>query len=228
MADYSLSEIATEIASGLHKELDEPFKRMLQIKIDAWRGTLIRRTVKDNPGERVHFRQTIYAPLVEATAVPECKDPDGVLCKVMKTTLPIPKSLRAGDIHYDFVGSMDGENSFRRKDPGIGGVLKHGKYSKRIILWEEIDNYILVEGAPGLRMLRIDGIFDKPSEVAKFACDTGQGGCDYWNEPYPVPADIRQAIVECILKVDFQQGNAPADKDIEVTPQKQVHEPDGR
>jgi hypothetical protein len=228
MADYSLSEITTEIAAAVNKELDEPFKRMMVPKVDAWRGTLIRRTLKENPGERVHFRQTLYVPLVESSPVPECKDPDQVLCTVMQTTLAIPASVRAGDIQYDYVGSIDGNTPFRRKDPGIGNVLKNGKYSKSIILWEEIARYINIEGAIGLKMIRIDGVFDKPSEIAQFNCESGQGGCDFWNEPYPVTSDIRQAIVECILKVDFGLGNTVSDKDIEVTPQKQQHEPDGR
>lgn len=226
----TLEKITAEIASHLGKELDEPFKRMLADKVDGWRSTLIRRTLKENPNERNYFRQTIYVKMVKTSPVPECIDAEAssIVCAVMRSTLKLPAAVRAGDMQYDYVGGVDGNNAFRRKDPGTGYFLKKGKYSKQIILWEEMNDYLDVEGAVSIPLVRVDGIFDKPAEVANFNCASSGTGCDYWTEPYPVSGDIKQAIIQSILNVDFNRPAVPTDKDIEVTPQLQPHEPDGR
>lgn len=228
MADYTLATITSEIASNLKKELDEPFKRILADKVDAWRSTLLRRTLKENPQERVHFRQTIYVLLEEVNPIPECVDANSPVCSVMRSTLPLPTAVRAGGIQYDYVGSGDGNNAFQRKLPGTGYIMRQGKYSKNKVLWDEVNKNLEIDGAPGIPFVRVDGVFDKPEQVAKFNCSSVGRGCDYWNEPYPVSGDIKQAIVECILKVDYQQGVTPSNKEIEVTPIKQEHAPDGR
>lgn len=225
--EYSLASITDEIASSLKKELDEPFKRILADKVDAWRSTLIRRTLKENPNERVHFRQTIFVPLVDTNPVPTCNDANSPVCNVMRSTMKLPAAVHAGSIQYDYVGSIDGHNAFRRKEPGTGDILRKGKYSREIVLWEQMNGFLDIDGAQGLPLIRVDGVFDKPEEVSKFNC-ASVGQCDYWNEKYPVSGDIKQAIVECILKVDFQQGVTPSNKEIELVPEKQEHAPDGR
>ncbi len=227
--DVTLSKITAEIASALHKELDEPFKRLLGDKVDAWRSTLLRRTLIENPQERLHFRQTIYVKMDKVNPVPECAGTVPV-CDIMRSLIKIPTAVRAGNIQYDYVGSVDGKNGFRRKEPGTSYFLTKGKYSKGLVLWDEINDYLEVENVVGIPLIRIDGVFDKPSEVAAFNCASTGTGCDYWNEPYPVSGDIKQAIVQSILKVDFAHNQmvTPTDKDIEVTSLKQEHVPDGR
>lgn len=227
MADYTLASITEEIASSLGKELDEPFKRLLADKVRAWRSTLLRRTLKENPSERMYFRQTIYVKLVKTSPVPDCLDPIAPVCDVMRSELPLPSPVRAGSIGFDYVGSVDGNNAFRRAAPGSASLLSAGKYSKHLVTYDEINDYLEVYNATGLPLARVDGVFDDPEEVALFNCQS-TGDCDFWNSKYPVSGDIKQAIVECILKVDYQQGVTPANKEVEVTPQKQEHAPDGR
>lgn len=228
MNEYSLASITEEIASHLKKELDEPFKRILADKVHAWRATLIRRTLRDNPRERSYFRQSFYMKLEKISAVPDCIDPSAPVCPVMRSALKLPAAVRAGSMVYDYVGAIDGQNPFRKIDPGTSQVLSAGKYSKNLPMYDEVNDYLEVYNAVNLPFVRVDGIFDNPEQVEVFNCESGLGGCDTWNLPYPVSGDIKQAIVECILKVDYQQPVTPSNKEIQVTPQKQEHAPDGR
>jgi len=227
-ADTTLAKITAEIASHLQKELDEPFKRMLADKVGAWRSQLLHRALEDKPQERKFFLQTIYAPLEVVDPVPDCIDPNAPVCDVMRTTMKIPKAVRAGGLMYDYIGSSDGNNAFKYASPGTRWVLSKGRYSKRHVWWEDINGFIDVHNAIGLPLLRITAPFDKPEEAAKFNCETVGQGCDFWNEPYPITGDIKQQVVELILKVDFQRPEVPSNKEVELNPQIEEHAPSGR
>lgn len=223
----TLSKLTTEIASHLGKELDEPFKRILAQKVDSWRSRLLRNSLQEKPLESKFFRQTIYVKLEPSSQLPECLK--GPLCKVLKSELPIPRPLRFSNYMFDYVGSIDGQNTFREKSPGTGQYLLAGKYSKKLVLWELKNDYLEVETTHvnSMPMLRIDGVFDKPSEVGDYNCATGVN-CDFWDQPYPITGEIAQLVVQSILQTDFNRPQAPSDKEVDVNPQKQDHEPDGR
>lgn len=220
MPSTTLAQITEEIASHLKKELDEPFKRLLADKVHAWRGTLVRRTLQEHPRERVHFRQTIWVKMESAPVVPTCVDGQFPGCDQMRSTKELPAALRAGDVQFDYVGSADGKNPFRQTIPGTTGVLLSGKYSKNVVFYDTVNNYLVLDNATGIPLVRIDGIFDNPEEVAGFNCKESGGGCDGFDDPYPVSNDIKQAIVQCILTVDYQVKITPDEKEIEVNPEE--------
>lgn len=214
---YTLASITEEIATHLKRELDEPFKRLLADKVHAWRSQLLRRTLKENPSERIHFKQLLYVVLEKVKRVPECKVPGVPVCDVMRSVVKVPKPVRAGNILYDYVGSVDGSNPFKLAVSGMAIPLLSGKYSSGIVLYDIPDNYLEVYNAIGLPAARLDGVFDNPEEVAALSCQAVSGNCNFWDEPYPVSGDIKQAIVECILKVDFQQPVPEEKEEIKIT-----------
>lgn len=221
---YSLSSMATEIAVHLHKELDEPFKRLLAQSIDSWRSRLLRNSLQDKPNESKFFRQTLYAKMIDADPTPECIGMPG--CMVRRTEKKIPVPVRYGTQLFDYVGSADGKVPFSERIPGMAPYQGAGRYSGKIVFWAIENGYGIVEGRPNLPYMRFDGIFDKPSEVMEFNCD-GNEDCDFWEQPYPVTGDIAQQIME-FIKQSFLPPPVAPDKDIEVTPQNQEHAPDGR
>lgn len=222
----TLSKLATQIAAHLGKELDEPFKRMLADKIDSWRSRLIQDSLQEKPLESKYFRQTVWVPLEEVSPVPDCiKAP---VCKVLQSIKEIPVPMRYGPRMFDFVGSVDGSFAFTEGSPGTTAFLQAGKYSKHKIFWEQINGFIQIKSTKGLPAFRLDGVFDKPSEAMRFNCEVSAIGCDYWNEPYPITGKMAQQVVQYILQVDFNRPVTPATKEVDVNPQKQNHEPDGR
>jgi hypothetical protein len=225
----TLSKLTTELAAHLGKELDEPFKRILADKIDSWRSRLLRNSLQEKPLESKFFRQRIYVPLQEVSPIPECLTSTPVpICKVLESTQDIPTPLRFGTQLFDFVGSVDGATSFREEAPGTGDYLRAGKYSRKLVTYSFINQKLRVNGAGKLPMAMLDGVFDKPSEAMRFNCEVAGMGCDYWDQPYPITGDIAQLVVQCILSVDFGRPVTPATKEVDVNPQKQQHEPDGR
>ncbi len=224
MAILTLSSMTTEIAVHLKKELDEPFKRLLAQSIDNWRSRLIRNSLQEKPNESKFFLQTLYVPMASALATPACVG--APLCPVMKSTKILPKPVRFGTQLFDYVGAIDGKRPFTETIPGAGAYQTAGKYSRKSILWRYELDYIIIEGHPNLPYVRIDGVFDRPSEVMQFNCDAGID-CDFWDKPYPVTGDIAQQIIQFIVQ-EYNPPMGPTNKEIEVNPQNQEHAPDGK
>lgn len=216
--------MTTEIAVHLHKELDEPFKRLLAQSIDNWHSRLLRNSLQEKPNESKFFRQTLYAEMEDSDATPECVNYPG--CPVRRTKKEIPSPVRYSTSLFDYVGSVDGKNSFREYTPGTGVYLEAGKYSKNHVFWKLENRRGIVEGHPNLPFMRFDGVFDHPAEVMQFNCDGGIN-CDYWDRPYPVSGDVAQQIIQYVVQ-EYQQPPVEPNKEIQVTPQNQEHAPDGR
>lgn len=219
----TLNSITTEIAAHLEKELDEPFKRLLAQAVDNWRSRLLRNSLQDKPNESKFFRQTLYIPLIKASQLPDCLEgPD--LCPVRISSTEIPRMVRYGISYIDYIGSIDGNVPFSDQPPGQGQYLTAGKYASKTIYYSLINRYVRVYNHPNLPSVRLDGVFENAYEVMMFNCNAGVG-CDYWDLPYPATGDIVQMIVQAVVE-SFK--TAPTDKDVEVSPQKQTHEPDGK
>lgn len=222
LQDYTtLNKITTVLATHWKKELDEPFKRMLALRIDYWRSRLIRNSLSDKPEEAKFFMQDLYMTLEKTQTVPDCL-PDPT-CPVLKTVSKVPTPMRYGSQLFAYVGSIDGENGYTYVDPGTEGYLREGKYSKNITFysWDNIN--ITVKNRPNLPLIRIRGVFDAPYQVMQLNCDAGQG-CDYWNEPYPITGDILQGVVQGIIQIDFggaTPNNLPSDHEVPVNNAKE-------
>ena len=202
-----MNEITTEIAEALGKEQDEPLKRVIANKVDAWRSTLIVRSLQKHPEERKFFTQTVYVPMVLANEIP-CPTPFNA-CQVAKSKLYVPKPMRLGNELFEYVGSIDGQNPFKEAAVGTSQFLAKGRWMQKVVFWEYENKSIRIRGndltpyTNRLPMIRIDGVFDNPRAVMAYNCRNNQGNCDYWDNPYPVTGDIKQMIVQYILQVDY-------------------------
>lgn len=213
----SLNKITTMLASHLDREQDEPFKRILAMKVDSWRSTLISRSLEKHPDQRPFFRQTLYVPMTE-TEITTCCGISVPLCKVAASTKTIPTPMRIGGTLFDYVGSVDGLNPFRKADPGMLTYMSAGPYGSKIIYYEyENTTRIIVRQNPHLPCIRLDGVFDNPLAVMEFNCQQGIG-CDFWNQPYPITNDILQMVTQYILQVDYNRQNVVEAREVEVNP----------
>lgn len=190
------NEITTTIAVELKKTFDDPFKFMLIKRVDAWRSRLIKNSLDSTPSDRKFFRQTIYLPL---TKEPEVLCDLGLeLCDVAVTT-KLPKVLRANSITFDYLGAINGANPFKETFPGM--LAYKGKYSKKSIEYSNINDRVVIYNKPNLPMIRIDAIWDNPSEVSTLLCNGSQAeNCDFWNVTYPCTNEILQMILEYVPK----------------------------
>jgi hypothetical protein len=195
------SEITTIIATGFEKTFDMPFKLMLMKRVDAYRSRFIRNTLEKDPRDRRSFIQSIYMNMSTESEV-KCSLGLDALCDVAVTVEQVPVALRANGIQYDYVGAINGANAFQPVSAGMIGYANEGKYSKNLIQYESRNQRIVVHRRPQLPMIRIDAIFDYPTEVADFVCENN-GNCNFWDSPYPCTNDIIQLIIQ-YLPADFK------------------------
>lgn len=220
MPQESINRIVTIIASNLKREMDEPFKRILAVRVDYWRSTLISRSLEKHPDQRNFFTQTIWVPMECHSLIP-CPTPM-TLCNVMRSRVFVPIPMRFGTTLFDYVGSIDGENAFQIATVGTHEIMTHSRYTGGDTYWEYTNKKILIRNnkhnyaEKPLPMIRVDGVFDKPLDVMAFNCTNADAACDYWNDPYPVTNDILQMITQYILQIDFKPGN---DKDTSNPPE---------
>jgi len=214
MPQASLNQITTIIAGHLDREFDEPFKRMLGPVVDAWRSTLLGRSLDKHPEQRAIYRQTLFVPMEMASNV-SC-NVSVPLCKVAKSKMELPVPLRSGNFTFDYVGSIDGQNPFQLAAPGTLYYLSAGKYSRHSYFYEYTNGRIEVRQNKHLPMIRVDGVFDRPMDVMQWNCQQTGNGCDWWDLPYPATGDLVQMIIQYILTVDYNRPNVPDGKEIEV------------
>lgn len=215
----SLNRITTSIAAHFEREQDEPFKKMLALKVDSWRSKLVVNSLEKHPEQRKFFRQTLYVPMVEEGQLPDCL-PGPVLCKIARSVSAIPSPMRISDVLFDYVGSVDGTKSFVEVNPGTLLFLQSGRYSGHKIFYgynsvTAGESKIEIFNRSKIPMIRIDGVFDSPTDVMAWNCNSGIN-CDAWDMSYPVTGDILQMIVQYILQVDFQVREIPDNKEVEV------------
>ncbi len=210
----SLNMITTAIASHLDRELDDPFKRLLAMKVDVWRSTLVSRSLDKNPKQRSLFRQTLYVPMEEASPV-DC-NVAFPMCAVAKSKFPIPGPMRTG-VLFDYIGTIDGRRPFGLAVPGMLIPLTSGKYSRNNIFYEYTNKYIIIAQNKRIPMIRVDDVFDDPLQVMELNCQNGMD-CDYWDKPYPCTYDIIQMIIQYILHIDYERTDVPDIREIEVNP----------
>lgn len=224
MPQDSLNSITTVIAQQFDREQDEPFKRSMEVRVNAWRSKLIANSLEKKPQQRKFFAQTLWVPMECHSRIP-CPTPI-TICNVMRSKQPIPQPMRYGVDLFDYVGAIDGETPFNYAAPGTTSLNAYAKYAQFQEQYEYENSHIIVTRKKDINvqvnipMIRVDAVFDDVAAIFAYNCNSGQ--CDYWDLPYPVPGDIRQMIIQYILQVDFAKDRTttPQVDEVEVDPGK--------
>ena len=221
----SLNEICTQIAMSLggKRMFDTPLKLAIADKVDQWRARLIRDTIEKNGYfQRRFFRQSLIIKMKRQSQV-ICPVPMEV-CDIAVSIDPVPQIIRANNISFDFVGSVDGMKPLQESFAGGIQYMNAQKYSGPNFSRYTWDNsYIKVFGNPNLPVIRVDGIFQKPLEVYQLGCN--DENCDYWDSDYPCPLDLVQLIVQSILTVDYNRLTIADSVDTQVSNDNDLVEP---
>lgn len=192
------NEISTLIAEKFNKTFDLPFKLSVMERIKIYRERFTRQTLEKTPQERRFFMQTLFLPLEkskEMNCLPQ-------LCDVAMSA-PI-EVIRANNVVFDYVGSVDGQLAFSYTSPGTMRYAKKGKYSKNKVLFTWLNNKIVVHEYPDLPMVRVDAIFNDPYSIYAYTCET-EPTCDFWDAPYPCKDEILQLCIEKV-EADLKGG----------------------
>jgi hypothetical protein len=189
------NEISTLIAEKFNKSLDLPFKLSIMERIKIYREYFIRQTLEKTPQERRFFMQTLFLPLVKSKEMEYLPH----LCATAKVEI-----IRANNVIFDFVGSVDGQLAFSYISLHPIRYAKKVKYSKNKVVFSLLDNQIVVHEFPELPMVRVAGIFNDPYSIYAYTYET-EPTCDFWDAPYPCKDEILQLCIEKVV-TDLKGG----------------------
>jgi hypothetical protein len=208
------NEISTLIAETLQRQLDLPFRLAVFDKFKLWRSTLIKNTIQKQPNMKNMFVQTIF---VKTAPYSSKGCADGPNCiDGARTVIPIPLAVRVGNSPYDYVGGVQGDNSYSYGAPSASRYIRQGKYSGTNTFWYMSNQYIVVSN-PIVTDVRIDDVFDDPLEAKRLSCEAQNVSCDLWNEPYPATTqDIIQQAIEYVIQSYTQINVKPEDHESEI------------
>ena len=191
----SLNEIVTSLASKVGREHEFAFKKELEHIVNYKRAVFIRQSLQKGevPSEAV---QKIDVELIKASEN-ECLNAG---CEILKSSLPIPATIRDGSIPIGLVADGLTRNSFKFIYPEEYKHLSQNKFGKSPIYYSFVNGHIYVYGNTKIRFLAIRDIFENPMDLAKFECN---GKCYSSDDEYPVPLDILNTIVTDILSKEL-------------------------
>lgn len=183
------NEITTLIASKVNKQFDEPYKLVILKKVDYYRVRFIRNALEKEQKDRKFFRQHFYMEMERKVKTPCANN-----CEFAITKGLVPTPIRVNQQLFDYLGAIDGANAFQEVQ--VGMLNYQGKYSKRFLKYIYDNRRIEVYGNPAIPVIRVDGIFENPTEVLEYICNSNK--CNFWDLEYPITQDILQLVVGAI------------------------------
>jgi hypothetical protein len=176
--------------------------RQLEFNVHHYRAMLARRDFERNQLISRHLEQDLgCVELVRVDASRCCGFPIG--CEVSMSKLPIPRTIRFnmrdGITH---ISDPTGLNTIPLIDPIAVQHLPWDRFTKRTRKAYMIQDHLFIYNPDGMDTVNIRGVFEDPTDLAKFKC--GSSACYDPDSPYPMPADLVQALTEGLIKGTLQ------------------------
>ena len=216
----TLNEIAYNILNivrGGRSNNDEHIS-LSQIKftVKYYRAMMIRRDLARNNYMSRHIEQDLGCLSLERVNASKCCGFD-IDCEVYRTTVKTPKTVRADFKELvTYVGAVDGIDRIPLVQSDYVKFLPYDKFTKNAKKAFFIEDYLYVYNPDGMELINVRGVFEDPEEVAKFDCN----GTDCYDEnmPFPMPADMVQAITTALLSGEMMMmANTPGDTTLDRT-----------
>jgi|TARA_R110000822_G_scaffold282652_1_gene404182 hypothetical protein len=219
----TLNEIAYNILNivrgGRSNSDDNISLSQIKFNIKYYRAMMIRRDLARNNFMSRHMEQDLGCLKLVRVNASQCCNFD-IECIVYRTEEKVPRTVRANfkDM-ITYVGGVDGINTIPVVKSDYIKYLPYDKYTKNQRKAFMIEDYIYIYNPDGMEFLNVRGVFEDPEEVAKFDCD----GTDCYddNMPFPMPADMVQAITTALLSGEMvMMANGTTDTTLDRTQDK--------
>ena len=188
----------------------------IKFNIKYYRAMMIRRDLARNNFMSRHLEQDLGCIKMQKVNASKCCDFD-IDCEVYKSQVKIPRTVRANfkDM-ITYIGGVDGITRIPLIQPDYVKFIPYDKYTKNQRKAFFIEDYLYIYNPDGIELVNVRGVFADPEEVAKFDCD----GTDCYNNdmPYPMPADMIQAITTALLSGEMMMiANTAGDTTLDRT-----------
>ena len=207
----SLNQIAEVLAERVGRQFDIPFREELKVIIEVWRIKLVVDSLNSRPKDRKFFTVWIEDELIEVNTSEFPGFPD---CPILRTKHKIPDPIRANSILFDYVGKLDRMDAFTLREPHEIKALMGSKYTGGRPKACRVNGYIYIIGDLNLPGIAINLIPEDLNAVKEMTAETAL--CYNDDEPYPVPGDIKQRIIQAILSTELRNMLPGADEEIKV------------
>ena len=192
----TLNEIAYNIlnivrggrsSSSEHISLDQ-----IKFNVKHYRAMLIRRDYARNGLVTRHLEQDLGCLELETVNPSKCCNLP-VSCSVARTKKKIPRTVRFNfQEAITYVGDVTGIVRIPLVEPAMVRWLPYDKYTSGKHKAYMIEDYMYIYNANGLKYINARGVFENPEDLKDFQCENGTCWDD--NKPFPIPADMVQAI----------------------------------
>lgn len=216
----TLNEIAYNILNivrGGRSNSDEHISlSQIKFNIKYYRAMMIRRDLARNNFMSRHLEQDLGCIKMQKVNASKCCNFD-IDCEVYKSEVKIPRTVRANfkDM-ITYVGGVDGITRIPVIQSDYVKFIPYDKYTKNQRKAFFIEDYLYIYNPDGIELINVRGVFEDPEEVAKFDCD----GTDCYddNAPFPMPADMIQAITTALLSGEMMMiANTAGDTTLDRT-----------
>lgn len=216
----TLNEIAETLAERAGRQFSQPFQAEMKALVHVWRSRLVRDTLERNRKDRIFFRQWFEVEMEVIASMTEF--PGFPVRPLMRSVCEIPNPLRANNIVFDYVGSLDGISQFQvfseqheiipaLNSPYTGDKIKILWMRRRLYAW----NTLTLPGLLG------STVFDDVTAIDFLKCKCNQDMCYDDDKEYPAPREIQQKIIQAILSTELRVPTRQDDEVVEVTKDKE-------
>ena len=176
-----------------HISLDQ-----LKFNIKHYRAMFIRRDYARNGFTSRHIEQDLGCIKLEKVDASKCCSLP-ISCAVYKTIQPIPKTVRFNfEEAITHVGDVTGLGTIPIVNSNTIKFLPYDTYTKGKYKAYMIEDFLYIYNAEGLEYINIRGVFEDPTDVAKFG-DCAGSGCYNEVSDFPIPMDMISQINTGIL-----------------------------
>lgn len=181
--------------------------RVVELQVINERARMMQQTIDKN-GLPLAYLQTLY---VELELITDC----GNDCAVLKSKLPIPKTIRKRFPYHDIsnLNPHSTKRAFSYLTQAEFPFHAFNKYTNNRITYTIQNDYLYLNGSNLLKAVMLTDIFENPIEINKaFSCvNCGQIA----SENFPMPLDLIPLLISNIAtfyqkqkpEVGLEQGN---------------------
>lgn len=180
-----------------------PTRKQIKFIIEYYRALFIRRDLSKFEVLGSTFEQSLGSCVEMQVIDPsECDDiPTG--CTILRSVLPIPKPIRLKKGYAYQVFSADNRRTITPIRPDQAEFLTGNLFTSRELVHFYRNGYIYVPTSRTLTNISVIGIFEDPTDAARFCLCNGKP-CYSDSDPYPISEDYVQQITQASLGTEFK------------------------
>jgi len=196
--NHLIYDIKNIIYGGRAHDDAEINDRQIAYWVTQVRAMLIRQELFAKTSIHDSWVQHLIVTMDQADTSEACGINTG--CYILKSTQAIPRTIRRNSRNtITAVQSIDETTSFSETSIFRKKFNEHNKYTGSKSRWYLKNDYLYITNSKVIEKVSLSGIFEDPSEVARFTSCSGTP-CFTNDTSYPVSADMASKITDIIVK----------------------------